>query len=528
MKLLLDVIRAGVGSAMCASLIVGCADGRGTNGFKSYRYSAEELAKARAELAAKTAGTQPKDPEGASKDSTNILETKTPPKKEGDGTTVTPPAGGQTTQPGGQQTAPAPGPQQDASTYSPISDQARQKLIAERRLPQEPEQQVETKVEDLLVTSDALQKNSKVNESAKQLLKGLTVKIEGPANERVISLDSIVVVKGEVHTAHVEKQPVKFLPKGSQATNLLFHLMKNGQTVSAGTKLYLIALCEDQQCTKIQLRFSFENGNARVDAILVLQFAGEWKIIASNVDEPPMFEEAIKEFGGGTSAPPPAEPPAPAKQPGEVGPGTSQPQPPANPPGEVGPGTSEPQPPAKQPGEVGAGTSQPQTPPPQERPAGETNARHKADQCPAIDGMWKYKKEFKDSKGRVDNSKDVFFMFVRSLDNELTILTQGRQDLVWPVNGKVHKDEDGNEYTGFCESGDLFMEIKIKDKGTGTFRFHVNADGKSGKFRRVDENGKSEDIEMTKVESQKTTAVEQQPAAEPAPATEQEKLDPPT
>jgi hypothetical protein len=314
----LNVIGFKVAGVMCAGLLLACADGRGTNGFKSYQYSKTEKEQNLA-LKAKRDGTdkvQPRNTPGAddSQETGAInLGTSAPPapvnrpdsppvftsNDSAAGKNFTEPQ----TPPASTQVSPAPNP-------SAVAD-------------------LSAKVQDLNVTiENELKQGAGENKIAKALIKGITILPKGTDADRKFDLRAIVRINGEEAYMEANDTAVKFLKAEERMQNFLFTLSKpceEGKVIQVKNSLQAAAKCRDAACLVIEVILSFEtqNENRRANAILVVaptknaQDKVEWSYLQTNIGTPKTFEQegphCAKPELPVTAAPPaaPAVEPAP-------------------------------------------------------------------------------------------------------------------------------------------------------------------------------------------------------------------------
>ncbi len=276
---ILNVLRVGAGGLLCASFLVACADGRGSNGFKPYQYSKSEMTANKAKMDAKTAAlNKSKIPAAAAvtdgSDATKAAEVKS---------------------------AELSAEALDQSKYSPDSDdEAKRKFMVERG-----QVAVQTPTAALRVSNEqavAVAKGQALPELSK-MVKGLTLTSSVSNKEMFLSIDALVLIDNEEHKVFVQGAPMKFSENGNTA-NLPFRLVKNEADVASGTKLFLTAICEDESCKDVQIRFSFEVENGvRAAAVVGYEHVGnEWKLKKSNIGATKSFDEALA-LGKGSAAP---------------------------------------------------------------------------------------------------------------------------------------------------------------------------------------------------------------------------------
>lgn len=311
-----NVMVVGLGSVLCASLLTACADGRGTNGFKSYQFTKEEMAQNKL----KRDGAKPK----VETNQNNGIEDTAPTGDIGTGNsnpTATLPPPPKTTSGNPVFTAPGagshviiePGP---ATNPSGVVD-------------------LTAKVQDLNLTIDEELKDGKQeNAVAKRLVKGITVTPNGTDTARTISINAIVVVGGEEVVMEATDIPVKNLKAEETLSNMLFTLTKrcDQKPVIVKNMLQAAAKCSDDRCLGIQVILSFETQDParRAYAVFVVapgrnaQGRTEWMYFKTNIGTPKTFQEAVN----GMEACPAPEVTAPAPAPvggerqGQAAPGT--------------------------------------------------------------------------------------------------------------------------------------------------------------------------------------------------------------
>ncbi len=273
---MLNVIGIGMSSVLCASLLTACADGRGTNGFKSYEYSKEERAqnKARAEALNKTPGS-------------------------GDvGTGSTTPA-----------LPPDSGRGLDTPLFTPApvagtkgNESAQPRVINEQgKANPSGVLEMTAKVQDLNVTIEGELKEE--NPTAKGLVKGVTVMPNAFTQATAVTIQAVVVINKEEVYFDAANVPVKFLKSEEQMPNILFTLSKpcDSKTILAKDLLQAGVKCGDANCQSIQLILSFKTEGRPANAILVLQAGkkdgtakAQWLYKASNIGTPMTFLQAQK------------------------------------------------------------------------------------------------------------------------------------------------------------------------------------------------------------------------------------------
>ncbi len=316
-----NVIVFGLGSVVCASLLTACADGRGTNGFKSYRFSKEEMAQNKL----KRDGAKPK----ADANQNNLIDDTAPSGDVGTGSS--------------NPTAALPPPPKLTSgnpVFAPPS--AGSNLIIEPG-PANPSLVVDltAKVKDLNFTIDEELKDGKEENSvAKSLVKGITVTPNGTDAARMISINAILVVGGKEVVMEALDVPVKHLKGDESLSNMLFTLTKpcDQKPIMVKNMLQAAAKCRDEKCLGIEVLLSFETQDPARRAYAVLLVAPgrdaqrklEWQYFKSNIGTPKTFEQAVNSMaacpapqvaapapgaqqGQAAPAPAPATPAAPAK-----------------------------------------------------------------------------------------------------------------------------------------------------------------------------------------------------------------------
>jgi hypothetical protein len=279
---------------LCASLLAACADGRGSNGFKSYQYSKEEMATNKAKWDAKTNALA----------NSNIPVSEAQTNKDGQKdnqvaqpAVAQPASGGQT----GDKTSAQPGKQVavsqeavDSIEYQQSQDAAKAKEMTE--MGQAP---LQASVSALRVSNeDAVRESKKVPELSK-LVKGVTVTSNMAGKQLLLNVDAVVVVDGADHTLSVQNAPLSFVKDGV-TTALSFRLLKGTEPVNPGKKLVLTAICKDESCQQIQIRFSFEVAEGkRAAAVVGYRLVGtEWQLMESNIGEVAAFDKG-QESGQG-------------------------------------------------------------------------------------------------------------------------------------------------------------------------------------------------------------------------------------
>ena len=287
---MLNVVRIGVGGVLYASLLAACADGRGNNGFKSYQYSKEEMAANKATMDAKA---------NALKNS-NIPVNTTPGNSETQPLATDPAAQNKETEKkGATQTALAP-EAVDSVEYQQTQDAAKAKEMTE--MGQEP---VQASVAALRVSNDQALRSNKEIPQLKNLVKGITVTSNMADKQLLLNIDAAVVIDGADHTLSIQNAPLSFAKDGV-TTALSFRLMKGTETVNPGKKLVLTAICKEESCQSVQIRFSFEIAEGkRAGAVVGYRLVGnEWQLIESNIGEVAAF---VKGQAAGQGADPLAQ-----------------------------------------------------------------------------------------------------------------------------------------------------------------------------------------------------------------------------
>lgn len=313
-----NFIGFGISGVICAGLLGACADGRGTNGFKSYQYSKEE----RAINKAKYDKLHPAP--------VNPNQNTPPPDdsaKAGDiGTGSSAPLAVDSGRGTGEDIfKPAP----------PESAQSR--VIAEpgRPNPSAVPSLLAT-VEKLNLTIEGELKIKAENSVAKGLVKGITILPTGGANvDRKITIQAVVKIAGEELYMDAANIPVKYM-KGEESTaNMLFILTKpcDNKVVMVKDLLQAVAKCRDENCLAIEVVLIFKTQGRAANAIFVVTPGKNadgkigWQYFATNVGTPKTFVDAQK----ACEAPKPAKPEVEAGADtapghGAVGTGTSAPE----------------------------------------------------------------------------------------------------------------------------------------------------------------------------------------------------------
>ncbi len=207
---LLNVIGYGMSGMMCASLLVACADGRGTNGFRSYQFSKEERAKNLALKEARSPKAKQNQNSPSADDSAETSGEATP----------------------NRDLAPAPKGRQPEEPL--FKDRAQSQVLSEpgKVLPTAnpsgvPIQEASVKMLNVKIEEEL---KAGVNEVAKGLVKGITVVPSGPDQARTISLQATVMIgKDEVYM-EANDVPVKPLKEEESVENFLFTLSKPCET----------------------------------------------------------------------------------------------------------------------------------------------------------------------------------------------------------------------------------------------------------------------------------------------------------
>jgi hypothetical protein len=266
-------MRVGVGGALCASLLAACADGRGSNGFKSYQYSKEQMATNKAKEDAKL---------NALKNS-NIPVNAIP--ANNDTQQAQPVSGGDT----GKQAAVSQ-EAADSIEYQQIQDAAKAKEMTEMG-----QAAVQTSASALRVSNDLAVASNKEVPALKNLVKGVTVTSNMAGKQLLLNIDAVVVVDGADHTLSVQNAPLGFMKDGV-TTALPFRLLKGTEAVIPGKKLIVTAICKEESCQSIQIRFEFEG---RPGVVVGYKLVGtEWQLMESNIGEVAAFDKG-QESGQG-------------------------------------------------------------------------------------------------------------------------------------------------------------------------------------------------------------------------------------
>jgi hypothetical protein len=277
-----NVMRIGVGGVLYASLLAACADGRGNNGFKSYQYSEKQMAVNKAKMDAKT---------NALKNSNIPVNNAAP--ANNDTQQAQPASGGDTgAQPGKQ--AAVSQEAVDSIEYQQSQDAAKAKEMTE--MGQEP---VQASVKALRVSNDEAVRSSKEIPELKKLVKGVTVTSNMADKQLLLNIDAVVVIDGADHALAVQNAPLSFAKDGV-TTALSFRLLKGTESVNPGKKLVLTAICKEETCQQIQIRFSFEVAEGkRAAAVVGYKLVGaEWQLMESNIGEVAAFDKG-QESGQG-------------------------------------------------------------------------------------------------------------------------------------------------------------------------------------------------------------------------------------
>lgn len=270
-----------IGLLVGTSLLMACADGRGTNGFKSYQYSKDELARNKS-LKAGSVSSKSDRTNSGSDDSSKTAELpppSIPPKDQGQVLLR---------------------PSEDGDKGS-----ATAKVISSTDGAENPSQvaPMTGSVKDINVSIlGELAKGD--NESAKNLIKGITILPEGSSDKRTITLQAVVVVGGEEVHMDAANIPVSYLRDDQELSQMLFTLMKpcDQTPVVVRNALSAAAKCQDEACNKIELILSFEvAGGNRANGIVIVELGKgaegklEWRITASNIGRPKSFVQAQAE-----------------------------------------------------------------------------------------------------------------------------------------------------------------------------------------------------------------------------------------
>lgn len=267
-----NVLKFGVGGVLSASLLVACADGRGSNGFRSYQYTKDEMAANKAIADSK-----------ALKTTSNIPVVNTPvvdPSQNGGNNnggngnngTGTGDAGNK-----GQQGA-LPPEALDTLEYQTAQDSAKSKELIDNK--QEP---LQVSVDSLRKANELAVKNNKEIPALKQLVKGVTVTSNLADKQLLLNIDALVLIDGADHIVSVQNAAISYLKDGV-TTALSFRLKKGTELVVPGKKLIITALCKDESCTFVQIRFMFENRAAIVVGYKQID-SNVWQLQESNIGE---------------------------------------------------------------------------------------------------------------------------------------------------------------------------------------------------------------------------------------------------
>jgi hypothetical protein len=158
---------------------------------------------------------------------------------------------------------------------------------------------VQASVKALRVSNeDAVRGNKEIPELSK-LVKGVTVTGNMADKQILLNIDAVVVIDGVDHTLAVQNTPMSFAKDGV-TTALSFRLLKGTETVDPGKKLVLTAICKEESCQQIQIRFSFEVAEGkRAAAVVGYKLVGtEWQLMESNIGEVAAFDKG-QEAGQG-------------------------------------------------------------------------------------------------------------------------------------------------------------------------------------------------------------------------------------
>lgn len=270
-----NVLKFGVGGVLSASLLVACADGRGSNGFRSYQYTKDEMAANKAIADAKAAKTS------------NIPVVNNPvvdPSQNGGnnngGNTGT--GTGDAGNKGQQGAIPAEG--LDTLEYQTAQDSAKSKEL------------IDNKQEPLQVSVDSLRKANELAikkevPALKNLVKGVTVTSNMADKQLLLNIDALVLIDGADHIVSVQNAAISYLKEGV-TTALSFRLKKGTELVVPGKKLIITAICKDESCTFVQIRFMFENRAAIVVGYKLVAQGAAWLLQESNIGD-------VKDLNGG-------------------------------------------------------------------------------------------------------------------------------------------------------------------------------------------------------------------------------------
>lgn len=478
MRTVLNVLRISLSGAICMSLITACGDGRGSSGFKSFKYSSEEIAKNQARLKAEQDAKNPKSTTPGPDRRTDDTESPADglngggqgsgdSKSDGKGDTKGASSGGNNENAGGAKgaSAPAGGAAVESGLFK-NTDKASSQIFAEKKTPLE--QQKTADIKDINLTIERETSGNKKNEEASKLVKGYTVTVKGTAEARTVSIEALLVIEGQLTSMFVANEPVRAVKDGEQVLNVNPDLKKacTEETVFNKDNLYVGIKCKDESCTTIEALLDIKDGSKRVNAVLTMQeVSGQFVAGVSNVEAVP-FTKALELNNA-------------CKLPAEL---TKQ---------------AETKPPETKQPEVKTAEAKKEQEKAQLKDAGISTGKHKADECPKIDGEWEYQQKAENDETKAST---VLFMFVRSDKNELGMITADDDDLVFAVNGQIAVDKNETSYIGYCERGELTMEITPKNSGMGKLHFAMNADGNSGKMTRTDSAGKVEVFDFKREE----------------------------
>lgn len=274
-----NVLKFGVGGVLSLILLSACADGRGSNGFRAYQYSKEEMAfnKANADAkAAKDSNLPVVNGAGNSGDSQGGGNNN---GNAGNGNNN----GGNAGQ--GQQTA-LPPEALDNLEYQTAQDSAKSKELIDNK--QEP---LQVAVDQLRKANELAVTNKKVIPQLQQLVKGVTVTSTMNDKQVLLNIDALVLIDGADHIVSVQNAAISYLKDGV-TTALSFRLKKGTDLVIPGKKLIITALCKDESCTFIHIRFMFENRAAIVVGYKQVD-QGVWILQESNIDVVKSFDDAL-------------------------------------------------------------------------------------------------------------------------------------------------------------------------------------------------------------------------------------------
>lgn len=272
MKKPLYVIRTILVGGACVGWLSACGDGRGTNGFRSFRSTPEQRA---------FFGV------GQNSGDISVMENQVHEPADTldvDQAEVPVPAGDQPTTP--SQTVQSEVPEARVATESLLRDftdeSARSQILSE--LGQQESADLKVVDRTSLIYENGLLLDRE-DASAKTRIKGISFSV---AN-RALTLDACILIDNAEHTLHVASAALNVTADGQQ-TNLSAVLKKDGEEVQSKGRVYVIATCVDDNCAQVQVRLQFTD----VAAVFQLQATGDgYQVMASNVGSVISFEQAV-------------------------------------------------------------------------------------------------------------------------------------------------------------------------------------------------------------------------------------------